>query len=61
MGALLAFVSVHHVCAVPGEGTGSTRTRLSEQEVPCECGELNLGPLQQQSLVLMTEPSKALH
>ena len=56
MGVLPACVSVHHVCAVPVEarrgchipGTGVT----DSCELLCGCWELNLGPLEEQRVLL---------
>lgn len=62
MGILPACVPVHHVntCYLrrSGEGTGSSGTGDSDDyELPCGFGELNLGPLEGQPMLLTSEPS----
>jgi hypothetical protein len=61
MGILPAFIFVHHVCANPGraeEGVRSPETGVTDGcEPPCECWELNPGPLKEKQILSTTEPS----
>jgi hypothetical protein len=61
MDVLPAFVFVCHPHAVStedGEAVDSPGTGVTHGlEPPCGCWELNLGPLQEQPVLLTTEPS----
>jgi hypothetical protein len=51
-----ALVFCLHVCLC--EGVRSPGTGVTDiYELPCECWELNLGPLEKQPALLTTEPS----
>lgn len=53
---LFAHISVHPVCEMPmrpEDGREFFETRVTD---PCECWKLNLGPLQEQQVLLITEP-----
>lgn len=55
MGGSPPFVSALCECLVPTEaGRGSYRWSC---ELPCGCGELNLDPLKEQTVLLSAEPS----
>ena len=46
------------VCLVPVEAIRSLGTGVTDScEQPCGCWELNLGPLEEQEMLLTTEPS----
>ena len=52
--------AVHCVCLVsmPAESVTSPGTGVTDGcEPPCMCWELNLGPLEEQSVLLTTKPS----
>ena len=59
------FVCMHvcapYVCLLPEytiEGIKSPRMRVTDSyELPCKCWQLNLGPLEEQPVLLTTEPS----
>jgi hypothetical protein len=61
MNVLSACVSVYHVFIVLVEtrrGIASPGTGVTDScELPCECWELNLGPLEEQAVLLTIEPS----
>ena len=61
MAVLLAFIAVQHVCIVlqrPEEGIESSGTGLTgDCEPPSGCLELNSGPLEDQLVLLTTEPA----
>jgi hypothetical protein len=52
---------VYHACLMPmevGEDIGYSETGVTESsELPCWCWEPNLGSLQEQEVLLTTEPS----
>lgn len=46
----------------PEEGTESPRTTVTSScKLPCGFGELNSGPLEEQSILLVDEPSSRLN
>ena len=53
---LCALVFFLHVCLCAGDGSLGTRVTDS-CELPCGCWGLNQGPLEEQSVLLATEPS----
>lgn len=58
---LSAGMYVHHIYAVPTEGGQGVRYSVTGvtgcSEPSCGCWDLNLGPLQEQSVILTSEPS----
>lgn len=62
MGIFPACVSVHYLCARclwrPEEGLGFSGTAVTDGcKPPCGCWELNSGSLEEQLMLLATEPS----
>jgi len=57
---LHVFVFCLHVCLC--EGADYSETGIPDScELPCGCWELNLDPLEEQSVLLSTEPSLQPH
>jgi hypothetical protein len=50
-------ISVFPACMSLSEGVRSWSYRQDSGELPCGCWELNLGPLEEQSVLSTTEPS----
>lgn len=62
MGILTAWMSVYHKYTwCPEESVGPSETGVTDgYETPCECWELNLGPLEKQSVLSSAKLSLAL-
>lgn len=60
MGVLFACMSVHslHVPIGLEEGIQSSGTGVTDSQLPCECRDLNPGPLEEQHRPLTTQPSR---
>jgi hypothetical protein len=62
LGILPTYISINHVHAWclqwPEQGVRSPGAGITDHcEPPCRCWELNPGPLQEQPVLLTTEPS----
>ena len=57
MGVLPAIISVQHVHAVSLESRSPGTEGTATCELPCGCWKLNQGPLEEQPILIITEPS----
>jgi hypothetical protein len=58
IGPLPACICTTFICLVPSEGVKPPDTGVTYScELPCWCWELNIGPLEEQPVLLITEPS----